>query len=98
MTFPVSYYTVCDVITCQMSNVRDTAGNICERWGFIFPTKLSQPGGCSDQAVIQITANGRDDDWQDEAGSLICYLSPPIAVLAHQRGASNGSQNQHDLR
>ena len=23
----------------------------------------------SDQAVIQMTANDRDDDWQDEAGS-----------------------------
>ena len=65
------------------------------RDGILFPTQNVKSE--SDRAVIVMTGGDRDDDWQDEAGSLLCYLSP-IAVLAHQRGASNGSQNQHDLR
>ena len=83
-----------------MANVRGTASNRCVReMRFYFQPKLlsqHRPDKALSVAVIQMTANDRDDDWQDEAGSVISLL--PIAVLAHQRGASNGSQNQHDLR
>ena len=89
-----------------MANVRGTAGNRCVREirFYVQPKLLSQHRAdyalsvVSDQAVIQMTTNDRDHDWQEGAGSVISLLTPPIAVLAHQRGASNGSQNQHDLR
>ena len=43
--------------------------------GLYFQSRdLSQPRPGSDQAVMQMTANDRDDDWQDEAGSVISLL------------------------
>ena len=74
MTFSVSHSTGFDVII--MSNVRGipalplvTSG----RDGILFPTQNVKSE--SDRAVIQMTGGDRDDDWQDEAGSVLCYLS-----------------------